>query len=284
MRASSQLAESGDARLRRGRVGTSLLFGLFGVTLGVWTARIPAIKQGLHLTDPQLSIGLLTFAAGCITGMLVAGPVVDRLGTRAVLVPAAVAEGILLVPTAFAPNLATLAVALLVFGAGHGTLNVVMNADAMRVQTAWGRPIISSFHAVYSIGGFIGAGFGALFAATGASARVTFLAAAALVLGLALWAAAWVLPSAPPTPPGAQQRRLKAAGVTYLGVLVFCCLVGEGAAADWSAVYLRDDLGSSAGFAPFAYAAFAVMMTVGRLVGDRLAHRFGTVTLVRACA
>jgi MFS family permease len=281
MRSSNQLADPSRARLRRGRVGTSLLFGLFGITLGVWTARIPAIKQGLHLTDPQLSIGLLTFAAGCITGMLAAGPVVDRLGTRAVLVPAAVAEGILLVPTAFAPNLATLGVALFVFGAGHGTLNVVMNADAMQVQTAWGRPIISSFHAVYSIGGFIGAGFGAVFAATGASARVTFLAAAALVLGLAVWASAWVLPTAKAASPG---QRLKAAGVTYLGVLVFCCLVGEGAAADWSAVYLRDNLGSSAGFAPFAYAAFAIMMTVGRLVGDRLAHRFGAVALVRACA
>jgi fucose permease len=71
--------------------------------------------------------------------------------------------------------------------------------------------------------------------------------------------------------------------VLFLGALVFCCLVGEGAAADWSSVYLRDSLGTSAGFAAAGYAAFAAMMTAGRLVGDRLVAALGPVRVVRGC-
>ncbi|MEU8268020.1 MFS transporter, partial [Sphaerisporangium sp. NPDC049002] len=92
--------------------------------------------------------------------------------------------------------------------------------------------------------------------------------------------------TAPSTPPDTGRRgapRAKARGVLFLGVLGFCCMVGEGASADWGSVYLREDLHSSAGFAAAAYAAFSIMMTAGRLVGDRLSARFGPVALVRCC-
>src|SRR3981081_4203273 len=135
---------------QRGRVATSLLFLLFGTALGTWTSRIPAVKAGLGLSDGSLSIARPAFAGG--------------------------GEGVLLVPPAYAPNLATLAVALFVFGAVHGTLNIAMNANAIEVQRAWGRPIMSSFHAVYSIGAFLGSAVGGLFARGGPPARGTVLA------------------------------------------------------------------------------------------------------------
>jgi predicted MFS family arabinose efflux permease len=268
-------------------VSVSLLFLLYGTILGAWTARIPAIKQRLGLSDGQLSIGLLAFAAGAIVGMQAAGPLVDRLRSGRVTIPAAVADGALLVLPAYAFNLASLAICLLAFGAVHGTLNVAMNVNAVEVQRAWGRPIISSCHAVYSAGGFLGAGVGGLFAYAGAPAGATFLSVAVLAVAVATWSAAWTLPhdSPPPPSPGSDAPGGAAAlsAVLFLGVLVFCCLVGEGAAADWSAVYLRDSLGSPAGFAATAYAAFSVAMMAGRLAGDRLAARFGPVRLVRAC-
>ncbi|MGI5147304.1 MFS transporter [Plantactinospora sp. CA-294935] len=298
------------AALRRGRVAVSLLFLLFGMAIGTWTARIPAVKEELGLTDGQLSVGLLGLAAGAITGMQLTGRLVDRYGSARVMLPVAFAEGGCLLLPGYAVNLATLAVALFVFGTVHGTLNIAMNANAVEVERARRRPMLSSCHAVYSIGGFLGAAIGGLFAHADADVPTTFWTTALVALGLAAWAARWALPqaghaatspAAPPPPaaaptitappagvpePAGARRsgeRREPPGVLFLGVLAFCCLVGEGAAADWSTVYLRDSLGSGPGFAAAAFAAFSIMMTAGRLVGDRLAAALGPVVLVRGC-
>jgi predicted MFS family arabinose efflux permease len=271
---------------RRGRIATSVVFLMFGAALGVWTARIPAVKESLGLSDGRLSIALLAFAAGCITGMAVIGRLTDRFGSSRVLVPAALLEGVLLIPPALAGGLVTLSVALFVFGAVHGTLNIAMNANAAEVERAHGRPIMASFHALYSIGGFLGAIAGSMFAHAGLSVGATLISVGLLVLLLAAGASRWVLRSAPAEAnltdsddPGRTARRPL---LILFGLVVLCTLVGEGAAADWSAVYLRDDLGASEGFAAYGYAAFAIMMTAGRLVGDRIAGRFGSLVLIRA--
>jgi MFS family permease len=269
--------------LRRARLATSAIFLLFGAALGAWTARIPAIKHDLGLSDGGLSLALLAFAAGAIVGMQVAGRLVDRLGSSRILLPAAIAEGVALTTPAFAPNLAVLAACLFGFGAVHGVLNIAMNANAVEVQRSWGKPIITSFHAVYSVGGFLGAAFGGLFAAAELSARATFVSLAVLLIAVAAVAGPRVLRT-PVVPADTQDGPQQTSGVLLLGVLAFCCLVGEGAAADWSSVYLRDSLGSTAGFAAAAYASFAIAMTAGRLFGDRLAARFGQILLVRASA
>jgi fucose permease len=203
---------------------------------------------------------------------------------------------VLIVP-AFAPNLVTLAGSLVLFGIVHGALNIAMNANAVEVERAWQRPLMSSFHAVYSIGGFIGAALGGLYAHANHGPVATFTTVTAIVVvvvgfnALARWPYAIdpaptsanptnVNPTLTPTPASNDSLRRS---ILFLGVLAFCCLVGEGAAADWSAVYLRDNLGSSPGFAANAYAAFAIAMTAGRLVGDRLTAALGPVRLVRGC-
>ncbi|AVT34846.1 MFS transporter [Plantactinospora sp. BC1] len=281
--------------MRRGRVAVSLLFLLFGMAIGTWTARIPAVKESLGLSDGQLSVGLLGLAAGAITGMQFTGRLVDRYGSVRVMLPVAFAEGGCLLLPGYAGNLGTLTLALFVFGTVHGTLNIAMNANAVEVERARGRPMLSSCHAVYSIGGFLGAALGGLFARADASVVATLWTTALVALGLATWGARWALPHAgqagtPPTATSADAAaesdtvaRREPPGVLFLGVLAFCCLVGEGAAADWSTVYLRDNLGSDPGFAAAAFAAFSIMMTAGRLVGDRLAAALGPVVLVRGC-
>ena len=257
------------------------MFLLYGLILGAWTSRIPAVKAHLRLSDSRLSLGLLAFAAGAIIGMQASGWLVDRLGAAAVMVPAALVDAAALVGPAYAGTLLALVLSLLVFGVVHGILNVAMNVHAVQVQAAIGRPVISSSHAVYSIGGFLGAAVGGLFAYGHEDAAATFLTVAAVVVVAVLAAAR----PARRFVPAAQSEAEVAApltGVIFLGILAFCCLVGEGAAADWSAVYLRDDLGTSAAWAASAYACFAIMMTAGRLAGDRLAARWGPAVLARA--
>jgi predicted MFS family arabinose efflux permease len=167
-----------------------------------------------------------------------------------------------------------------------------MNVNAVEVQRGYGRPIISSCHAVYSVGGFLGAGIGGLFAGAGLGAGATFLGVAAGVLVVAALNFLLLAPSTVDlglsvvdgeAPATGGRVGLLAPGVLLLGLLVFCCLIGEGAAADWSTVYLRDNLGAAEGLATVGYAAFSVMMVAGRLVGDRLSARLGPVALVRGC-
>ncbi|MFB9680741.1 MFS transporter [Streptosporangium vulgare] len=272
------------AVLLRGRVAVYLLFLLSGMAIGTWTARIPSIKQGLGLSEGELSLGLLGIAAGAIAGMQVVGRLVDRHGSVKVMLPMAFAQAVVLILPAFMPNLAGLAVALFAFGAVHGTLDVAMNANAVEIEQAVGRPIMSSFHAVFSIGGFLGAATGGLLAQAALDPGATFAVVAAVIVALALWAARWALSlTAHSAPTGSGPATGGGGGVLLLGVLAFCCMIGEGAAADWSSVYLSESLNSSDGFAAAAYAAFSIMMTAGRLAGDRLASLLGPVNLVRAC-
>ncbi|GGO07770.1 MFS transporter [Microbispora bryophytorum] len=276
--------------LLRARVAVYGLFLLAGMAIGTWTSRIPAIKADLRLSDGALSLGLLGIAAGAITGMQVVGRLVDRYGSYRIMLPMAVAQGLVLVVPAYMPGLPALALSLFAFGAVNGTLDVAMNANAVVVERASGKSMMSSFHAVFSVGGFAGAAAGGMFAHAGTSPGVTFAAMGAVIMIIALLSARWAMRDVPAreaaragSPDAGPARRRVGGGVLLLGVLAFCCMIGEGAAADWGSVYLRDSLGSSPGFAAAAYAAFSIMMTAGRFAGDRLAAWLGPVTLVRCC-
>lgn len=275
-------------QLRRARWASCLYFLLAGAAIGTWTARIPAVKQSLDLSDGELSVALVGFVAGAITGMQLVGRLIDRYGSLRVVTVVAMTEAIVVVLPGFAPNLALLTLTLFVFGVNHGTLNIAMNAHAVEVERGYGRPILSSLHAMYSIGGFVGAAVGGLFAFADLSAASTFITVAGLVIVLAWQADRWAA-TGPGRHSGDAQPvhgagRVPLPGVLFLGALAFCGLVGEGTAADWSTVYLKESLGSSAAVAAIAYAAFSIMMTAGRLTGDRIARRFGSVALVRGCA
>jgi MFS family permease len=273
--------------LRRNRIAISAAFIIAGSAIGTWTGRIPAVQHDLGLTDSRLSIALLALAGGGLAGMRLAGRLGDRLGPSKVMTAAALTVGATLTATAFTWDVWSLSAALVVFGAVHGALNVTMNAAAVVCQNGYQRPIMTSMHALFSIGGAVGAGIAALCAHAGLDATATFG-----IDGIALTAvAAWLAPRArpprahvrgvpePPEPVGTVPAGISRR-VWLLGLLAFCALLSEGAAADWSSVYLdRIDAGPAA--AATAYAAFAAAMTIGRLAGDRLATALRPATLLR---
>jgi predicted MFS family arabinose efflux permease len=177
-------------------------------------------------------------------------------------------------------------VTLVLYGAVGGLLDVAMNACGARLEVAYGRPILSSLHAGYSIAGLAGAGIGGIFAALSIGPLPTFAVAAACLGAIAVIAGRRVvLPPVIPNedrpggPPRLSARQISIV-IWVLGLLALCGQLGEGAAGDWSAVYIHD-LGSSAGVAAVGLATFSITMAAGRVVGDRLASRFGSVTLVR---
>jgi MFS family permease len=288
--------------MRKARVSAVAYFAVLGVSDGVWLARIPAVKHNLNLSDGLLGVALLAAPAGVVLVAIAAGRLVDRFGSARPTLLAGVAVALLPVALGLAGSLATLTVALFAFGVAAGLLDISMNAQAVRVERGYRRPLITSFHACYSFGGLVGALLGGLFAWVGVGLAPTFAAVGVPMAVLALAAGRGLLRGAEAQRAdgvsaggvsaagqdaadrvgAAPRSRAASAQILMLGLLALCCLLGEGAAGSWSAVYLRDNLGTSAGFAALGYAAFSVAMAVGRLFGDRLAARFGPAWLVRA--
>ena len=264
-------------------------FFVLGVATATWSARLPAIKESLRLTDGRLGLALFAVPAGSVLTLTLSGRIADRFGAVRVLRIAGVLNPAALIPIGLARDLPALMATLAVYGAMAGLLDVSMNACGARLELGYDRPIMSSLHAGYSIAGLAGAGIGGFSAWLGISPLPTFTvtAAALIVLGLLIGPRVTIPPVAPAAgrPDDAAARRSLrqlSAVIWILGLLALCGQVGEGSAGDWSAVYLHVNLGAPPGVAAVALGAFSVTMAAGRMAGDRLASRYGSVRLVRA--
>jgi MFS family permease len=274
--------------LRASRIAILAYFFVLGVASATWAARLPAIKQELHLSDGRLGLALFAVPAGSVLTLALSGRIADRFGAVRVLRIAGVLCPAGLILIGLARSLPVLMATLAVYGALAGLLDVAMNACAARLELGYDRPIMSSLHAGYSIAGLAGAGIGGISAWLGVSPLPTFAvtAAALIVLGLLAGPRVVIPPPRPARERPGDAPRLSpgqiSAVIWVLGLLALCGQVGEGSAGDWSAVYLHVNLGAPAGVAVTALAAFSITMAAGRLAGDRLAARFGPVRLVRA--
>jgi MFS family permease len=276
------------AELRRARVAILCYFFVLGVATATWAARLPAIKEALHLSDGRLGLALFAVPAGSVLTLPVSGRIADKFGAVRVLRVGGVLVPVALVPIGLARDLPALMAALVVYGAMAGLLDVSMNACGARLELGYDRPIFSSLHAGYSIAGLAGAGIGGISAWLGIGPLPTFAvtAVALIVLAVATGPGIMIPPVAPveeqaDDAPRRSPRQISAL-IWVLGLLALCGQVGEGSAGDWSAVYLHVNLGAPAGVAASGLAAFSITMAAGRLAGDRLASRFGPVALVRA--
>jgi MFS family permease len=273
------------------------VFFVLGATAGTWAARIPALKGALHLSAGTLGLVLLGPAVGSVLTMPAVGAILATVAPRRVVLLGVVIVTALLPVTVLADSAWQLCAVLTAWGAGAGMVDVAMNTEAAAVQVQLGRRSMSGFHAAYSVGGLAGAGLGAVAAAFGVSAGTNFLAAAVvlMVVGVAsarAFTSAQVSPASPATAtsrgathePGRARRPQWSWTLALLAAVAFGSFLVEGAANDWSAVYLHSTLGASPGLAAGAYAVFACAMTAGRLAGDRLADRVGPARLVRLSA
>jgi predicted MFS family arabinose efflux permease len=277
--------------LRAARIATFAYFILCGTVMGTWVVNIPAIEDRVGITHATLGGLLMLLGLGAFIGMQVAGRLTDSLGAR-VVVPA---TGVLCSAALVLPGLSrepwTLAGALLVFGFCNGCLDVSMNAHAVHVEKAYGRPVMSAFHATFSVGGVLAALVGAATASAGLSPAAGMAAVGALGIVIALASARALLPIAPTTadtsatgqtePAPAAGRRSTSRRIWILAALALMVMLCEGAANDWSALHLKDVLGAPASTAAFAYGTFAAAMTIGRLLADRLVARFGSMAILR---
>ncbi|MEV6021200.1 MFS transporter [Streptomyces sp. NPDC051997] len=299
-----------ERSLRAARVATYVYFVLCGTLMGAWVVNIPAVEERVGVSHATLGGLLVLLGLGAFIGMRVAGPLADRFGARVVVPSGGVLCGAALILPGLARDPWTLAGALLVFGFCNGCLDVSMNAHAVHVEKAYGRPVMSGFHATFSVGGVLAALVAAVAVSGGLSPVASMAVMGAVGIVIALATARALLPTASTaettgagtashsdadadadsdsnsnsdsdSEDGTEAARGIRSRVRLLAVLALMVMLCEGAANDWSALHLKDVLGAPAGTAAFAYGTFAAAMTVGRLLADRVVARFGSMAVLR---
>lgn len=256
-------------------------FFVNGTVFGSWVSRIPSIQESLGIGEGVLGLALLGMAVGGLTAMPLTGWMVSRIGSRPVVIASGLAFCAVLPLLALAPGAAFLGIFLFLFGMGNGTMDVSMNSQAAAVEKRYGRSIMSSFHALFSFGGLTGAAMGGGLAALGVGALAHFLAVGAVFGAAAFAASRWLLPASEDAQESGPAFARPSRGLFVLGIVALCALVSEGAIADWSAIYLRDIVGSGPGLAAAGFAAFSLAMAIGRLTGDRFIDLLGPVATLR---
>jgi MFS family permease len=265
----------GSGRVSRARLATAWVFFANGATIGSWVPHIPDAKHALALTDSVLGFALLGMAAGSLLGLPLSGALTARFGSRATTTAAILAVLLATPLPILAPSLTIFTLALALLGVANGGVDVAMNAQAIAIEERVGRPIMSSFHGLFSAGGLVGAAGAALAISADVGSRAHLLAIVAGLFLVSVGAIAFLLPTATSSAAHSPIFRLPRGPLLGLGVLAICALLAEGAIGDWAAVYLRDYAGTSAELAALGFAAFSLAMTAGRLLGDRFVWRYG---------
>ena len=263
------------------RWSTSLVFFLNGTIGATWATRLPAVQAKLMLSTGELGIALLGTAFGALAAMNLAGYLAARFGSRPVTVIASMSLCLMFPLLALASTLPILVGALVLFGASTGSMDVAMNAQGVSVERQYGRPILNSFHACWSLGSLVGALAGGLVASHSISPLPHFLGIALGCAILILSVARFLLPARAEALETAVAFARPTRALLALGLVAFCVVLGEGAMADWSAIYLNGTLRSGVGLAAAGYAAFSVVMALGRGVGDHLTVRLGPRTMMQ---
>ncbi|MEV7282096.1 MFS transporter [Streptomyces sp. NPDC093111] len=269
-------------RLRRARFAVAAVFCVHGAVTGSFATRIPWIQEHAGVSAGQLGLALAFPAIGASLAMPLAGAVSHRFGARTALRALLALWTLALILPSLAPNVYGLCAVLFLYGATAGMSDVAMNALGVEVENRLGRSIMSSLHGMWSVGALVGSAAGTLAAQLGVDARVHHLTAALILTALGLVFCQGVLdlrstPEEEPPP----RFALPPKSALVIGAIGFCAVFAEGASLDWSAVYLKDELGTSAGLAAASTTAFALTMALARLAGDRVVDRFGAERTVR---
>ncbi|MXM67864.1 MFS transporter [Streptomyces sp. HUCO-GS316] len=268
--------------VKRARYAVAAVFAVHGAVTGSFATRVPWIQDHASVSAGQLGLALAFPALGASLAMPLAGGVSHRFGARNALRGLITLWTLSLILPSLAPNLLTLCLALFTYGATAGMADVAMNALGVEVENRLGRSVMSGLHGMWSAGALIGSAAGTLAAHLGSDARLHHFLAAAVLTVLGVTACNWVLdlqPAEDEEPP--PRFALPPRSALLIGAVGFCAVFAEGASLDWSAVYLRDQLGTSAGLAAACTTGFMLTMALARLVGDAVVNRFGPVRTVR---
>nr|WP_295376418.1 MFS transporter [Pseudoxanthomonas sp.] len=257
---------------------TRLLFFAAGCAVAVWAALVPFAKARTGLNEASLGALLLCLGMGSLIAMPLAGAWTTRQGCRIVLVACTIVSSLMLPLLAWVPSVIALGAVLFVFGAAIGAADCAFNVQAVIVEEAAGRPMMSGFHGFFSLGGIVGAAGAAGMMSLGMAPLAMTVIWTAFILLLLAFNWRGLLPYG--SPHEGPLFAVPHGFVLLLGVLGFVVFLTEGAMLDWSAVFLTEQRGMASAQAGFGYACFALAMTAGRFAGDAIVARLGPSRVV----
>lgn len=257
-----------------------LLFTVFGVIMGSWAGRIPAMAERIHVSHAALSMVLLCGGLGAVLSYPVSSRMMRSFGARTTMLASGMALLTVLVAIGAAPTVPSLMMAVLSLGITASTFDVAVNSAATRREKQTGKSELSKLHGLGCAGGLAGATLGSVMAGLHI-APVTHFVMLAGPLAMALYFGCSLL-DADHAGEAVEKKSfsLPRGPLLFLGALGFLGSMAEGSIADWSGVFLKEHFGASDGLAPLALSAFSVMMLLARLVGDKLKARYGARPLV----
>ncbi|MFV9668475.1 MFS transporter [Pantoea sp. KXB25] len=254
--------------------GTRTIFLINGLGMSAWAPLVPFARDRLQLSGASLGALLLCLGIGSLAAMPVTGTLVARFGCRRVMAFSTLLVLMMMPLLATADSHLVMAAALMLFGAGLGMLDVAMNYQAVQVEQAADKPMMSGFHGFFSLGGILGAGTVSLLL----SRSFTPLAATLVVMAVMLLLLLWRLPvlmNERLHQPDQPWLVIPRGWVAFLGLLCFILFLAEGAVLDWGALLLLQNPAMTPAYAGLGYAIFSVAMTLGRFSGDKIIARFG---------
>ncbi|AVV38530.1 MFS transporter [Pantoea vagans] len=254
--------------------GTRTIFLINGLGMSAWAPLVPFARDRLQLSGASLGALLLCLGIGSLAAMPVTGTLVARFGCRRVMGISTLLVLLMMPLLATADSHLVMAAALMLFGAGLGMLDVAMNYQAVQVEQAADKPMMSGFHGFFSLGGILGAGMVSLLLSRAFTPLHATLVVMAVMLLLLLWRLP-VLMNQRLHQPDQPWLVIPRGWVAFLGLLCFILFLAEGAVLDWGALLLLQNPAMSPAYAGLGYAVFSVAMTLGRFSGDKIIQRFG---------
>jgi MFS family permease len=266
------------------RIAVKLIFFINGFVHANLAARFPRVQELFDIDNGTLGFVLLSSSVGALLAMPFTGWLIIRNGSRRITIFSIFLYCIFVPLVPLMPGLPGLVVLFFIMGLTAGMLDVSMNSQAVMVEKIHEKPIMTSFHALFSIGMVAGAFCGALFVKLETTLFVHF----AVIVGMSVAAAAWARYHLIHDKPKEKEVdgpafRLPNAAMVSIGVIAFCCMLGEGAMADWSTNYMENIAMASPALAPLGLSAFALAMTIGRFFGDGARLKFGDRKLMVMC-
>lgn len=267
------------------------VFASFGLVVATWAVHLPTVKKVVELSSSMLGGVVLILGCGALVGMQLSGVLVDKFGSGPIAVAGAASMAVgVNIPLA-ATSGPVVAAGAFVCGIATGLADVAMNAAAVDVERIYGRPIMASFHGVFSVANVVGAAVGSAGFASGTRTPVTvagitivcliMLTAASTVLVRGLSKAVDAAPEPDADDPYASAPDKRSGQVLMLGILAFLLMLAEGSATDWSSLHAQEHLHSSPSLGALAFGTFMGAMTIGRFLIDRVVLRVGRPQVVR---
>ena len=260
------------------RNATRCGFFMAGFGLSVWAPLVPYVRERIEMTDAVFGLLLLCIGIGSLTWMPLSGVLVSRWGIRPVQLCSVVLLALSLAGMALTDSMLLLALALFCFGGSLGVIDVIMNIQAVLVETAVGRRLMSNFHGMYSLGAISGALMLTGLLTLGLAPEIGSFLMIGLIVAANLVLARGFLPN---RAPGGGFAFVRPTGVVLLvGLMCFVVYLAEGAVLDWSALYLTGEKGLEVAKGGLGYAAFALMVTIARFAGGPLVNALGTARVI----